>query len=699
MKRNRLKWMVTLLLNIFTISYITASSIIANKERILVNEGRNAVLTWIINTNESTNLAIKRTSKSKNEVLLQGKYIEETGHYKAEIPQNAQTKFNQRLKYNVYSQPNGKNVLQFKIEKSQQSDSGLYICTVGDEQAQIDMLVYRELVETQPIASQLDVTSKNQNKHLTTVLCASPEPRVIMNFKGVVTILNGAPTVDPNCYLYTIRNFSRFVDQKHCGEKIKLEYKGLDKTIRRSISLVIPLLPRAPTNVKIHVSESNPCPLIRWDGPNIGSCVTGSLSYNITVFRDEAVIKTMHTSSNIVEVCGIDFLMNNIVVRVCNTIGNSSSSWSEASVLLDDKDYDGMQTAIIAFAVLALFLLILLTAYCLYVNKYKFRNIFSRRKNVLLTNKSTMEEDEDNRSLNESNDGTQQHLLEATKTDGGKRKVSRKASTNDVLLTELGGGPPTTNGIRKTSLHLGDPKQQPNHATRFYSLQRNIEREKKKVEEQEIVQQQEEFYAKRRNTDSKILHDIRATFSNHQLALPSEPEGPTPYSSILCDHLQNPSGPVYDVLPPQSRTSASTNSSGGGRSFHEEDDLPLVKRRRNTNDSAFCSETDPSPLYDVLPRKNTDIGDRQVQPRMNSTPAPAPPLPFESASQAYDELPPMNNKNLIGSFDRPPKRPGESIYDVPVRPRNHSQASESNNDSTETTFEPFSSHRAQAIQT
>jgi len=702
MKRNRLKWMFAMLLNISIVGYITASSIIANKKRILVHEGRNAVLTWIINTNDSANQAVECTAKVQNEVLVKGRYNEVTGLYLLEIPQNAQLKFNHRLKHNVYSQSNSKNVLLFTIADSEQRDSGSYICKVGDKRAQIDLQVYRELVESEPISRRLDVTNGKQNKYLTTVLCALPEPRVTMNFKGVVTRINGAPTVNPNCYLYTIKNFSLFVDQKHCGEKIQLEYKGLTKTIKRSVSLFLPLLPRAPTNVKIHVSESSPCPRIRWDGPNIGSCTTTSLSYDVTVFRDEAVIKTMQTSSNVVEVCGIDFLKNNIVVRVRNRIGNLNSTWTEASVILDDKDYDGMQTTIIACAVLALFLLILLTAYCLYVNKYKLRKIFSPKENVLLGNRSTTEEDGDKRSLNESNnDGVQQHLLEPTKTDG-KRKVSRKASTNDVLLSELGGGPPTTNGLRKTSLHLGDPKQQyPNHATRFYSLQRNIEREKKKLEEQEIVQQQEEFYAKRRNTDSKILHDLRATFSNHQLASPNSnnEEGATPYSSILCDNSQYPGSPVYDVLP-QTRSSASTNSTGGGRSFHEEDELHLIKRRRNTNDSAFCSETDPSPLYDVLPRKNTDSGDRLLQPRTNSIPAPVPlPLQLESSSQAYDELPSMNNKNSVASLDRPYKRPAESIYDVPVRPRNYSQASETTNDNTEAKFEPFSSHRTHAIQT
>uniref|UniRef100_A0A7M5XEM4 Ig-like domain-containing protein n=1 Tax=Clytia hemisphaerica TaxID=252671 RepID=A0A7M5XEM4_9CNID len=725
MKLNR----ITILSATWTFCYLFCSvtsvtgfsSAIASREKQYVIENQVAVISWIITKGDSTNQIVKCTAKTKTfQDLAIGEFeIQNLSLDEIQIPINTLTEFNHRLKAKPYLNSDKKVVFELTIESSVMKDSGFYECRIGGEIASTYLQIYQPLVEQRLIPKSIILQTGKEI--LRTELCGKPKPKVTMIFQGKTQKVKGVRTNIDGCYMFTLKNVTSFTEQKFCGKTVDLIYEGAVQTLRRSVSLQMGLKPKPPENVIISLMSQDNCAHVRWDGPNIGSCIVASLSYQVEVFENEAVVKRMDTSSNVIETCGIDFLRKRYTLKVRNVLNSNYSSWSVGRVVLEETIFDGVFTALIACAAVAVFLLIILITYCMCTRKERLKAMCKSKK-FRVRHKNSAGKSDEERPLNDMNGSVDGgvHLQETGVTNGqikqeNKRKISRKISSNDMNGSAGENGNTANGGGRKNSqVHPtgGEQKQKkndkgskaklhPNNQDRkFYSLQRNIEREKKKLEEMDFEQQEDEFYAERRNTDSHILQDLRNTFCEHRLEPRSSNEASTPYSSIATDDEPRHTGsPLYDVLP-NTRSSASTNSTGGGRSFHEEDD-PLA-RRRYTTDSAFSSETDPTTLYDVLPRTNTNaMLERPIPPRSSfiKPTSPLPPQPsqtFESASQAYDFLPPARSADA--ALDHQYQVPPEKIYDVP-RPAGYKDTTDHQSQQT-TGAMPFSSHRApHAIQT
>ena len=706
---------------------------------------RNAVLSWIITSRGDVDVdVIKCSAKThSNMVVTVVQTDKQTGNFVVRIPQESQLKFNHRLKAKHYSRSSNSIVIELTIENAEFQDTGVFECsssssTTGSStstasSAEVHLQVYSELNEIkrfEPVV-KIEGTSINNGRDAPrTILCAVPEPRVTMKFKGTTQRLEGRVIEQNNhCYGYTIENITLIHQQKHCGEVLEFEFKGVKKIIRRRVTIEIPLEPKPPENAVVTVKRQDDklCFDVRWDGPNIGTCKAASLSYEVVVTQNEAtILREMVVYSNRVEICEIDFAKSGVRLKVRTSLGGENSTWTQAKVVSDaDAEatflYSHMRIVIIGCGAVVVLLLILLIVHCVYTHK---RSCCRKRGKG-----RTDDEDEyrnENTPLKEFSQIEKGvvHPQEPTKQETSKRKISRKASTNDTaalmanasvnnsVISNGGGG-----GGRKNSTHQEPHSKKDNtkknshnnqhsqHDKRFYSLQRNIEREKKKLEELDFEQQEEEYYAQRRNTDSRILQDLRNTFCgdhyrgsldhqqhqkvshhnhHHPRSLPASGNSAillspsslhhTPYLSIAGDiddydrqRYFHPvtATPVYDILPRNSntRSTASTSSStatGGRRStFHEDFDDASSSRKRYTNDSgAFSSENDPSPVYDVLPRSNTNLMVKQQQQT---------PKTFNN----YDVLPSTNSNLQVKPHDtqRTNSSPSPSVntfnnYDV-----------------------------------
>lgn len=648
-------------------------SIIAKNETLLVQIGQNAVLNWVLVNYQSLNQTIQCTAKSKNTVIALGVYNTITRRFSISITQDSQSTYDFRLDAVVHFLPGNRNLFTLTIRNSIATDSDKYVCTYGQQSSEISLQVYSELREMGQLVPTLFL--KNNRKTVSLALCATPKPEVSMELLGVVTRVKGLPKPNSNCYEYVLRNITLNY-QKQCGKELKLTYKGVEKTLRRSVKLLIPLRARAPSNVQIRLKNDGGCPVVRWDGPNIGSCVTDTLRYDIAIYDRDKPIRNMRTSSNIIEACGIDFLHKDINVKVMTTLGNTNSTWTKGSLILDEKPYDGMQTAIIACAALAAFLLILLSAYCFYKYKYAIMKSCIREKSLSVKTASE-EEDDEITPLNK----TLISLISPQKqsTDLQKNESKRKSSRRISLDIILGDG----HTLRKHSTSATDqnkvhPPQKLNHSMRFHSLQRNIERERKKLEEQELEQQLDDMYTKRRNTDSKVFQEFKNTLNHHHIGQRMSGEADIPGA---------PGSPLYDVLPSTrssaSNTRSSASTSSTGPSYHEEDERPLpINRRRTTINEHLPDINGTSPLYDVLPRTNSNVVQQPYNVCKDQNDVP------KDGNQVYDYIPSgRTDKNGI-----PPVQ--DSIYDVPVKPTVQTTL---NGDTTPTgiKYAPFSSHRKQ----
>ena len=668
---------------------------------------RNAVLSWIITSRGDVDVdVIKCSAKThSNMVVTVGQTDKQTGNFVVRIPQESQLKFNHRLKAKHYSRSSNSIVIELTIENAEYQDTGVFECsssssTTGSStstasSAEVHLQVYSELNELknfEPVV-KIEGTSINNGRDTPrTILCAVPEPRVTMKFKGTTQRLEGRVIKQNNhCYGYTIENITIIHQQKHCGEVLEFEFKGVKKIIKRRVIIEIPLESKPPENAVVTVKRQDDklCSDVRWDGPNIGTCKAASLSYEVVVTQNEAtILREMVVYSNRVEICEIDFAKNGVRLKVRTSLGGENSTWTQAKVVSDTEAketflYSHMRIVIIGCGAVVVLLLILLIVHCVYTHK---QSCCRKRKK----GKERADDEDDYSNENTPLKDFSQiekgvvHPQEPTKQETSKRKISRKASTNDTaalmanasvnnsVISNGGGG-----GGRKNSTHQEPHSKKDNtkksshnnqhsqNDKRFYSLQRNIEREKKKLEELDFEQQEEEYYAQRRNTDSRILQDLRNTFCgdhhrgsldhqqhqkvshhnhHHPRSLPASGNSAillspsslhhTPYLSIAGDiddydrqRYYHPvtATPVYDILPRNSntRSTASTSSStatGGRRStFHEDFDDASSSRKRYTNDSgAFSSENDPSPVYDVLPRSNTNLMVKQQQQTPNT---------------------------------------------------------------------------------
>ncbi|MEO0804481.1 MAG: hypothetical protein AAFY57_19760, partial [Cyanobacteria bacterium J06642_2] len=572
-----------------------------------------------------------------------------------------------------------------------------------------------------------------------TILCAVPEPRVTMKFKGTITQLKSRPTTQNTmCYIYTMRNIT-IQEQKHCGEVVEFIFQGVKKTLRRSVTIEMPLSPQPPQNVKIvakkRQDKRESCSDVRWDGPNIGTCKATSLSYEVvlTAAGNEAtVLKRMVVYSNIVEICDINFT-SGLRLKVRTRVDDRNSTWVQARLSPANENdaeagflYPRMRIVIIGCAAAVVLLLILLIVHCVYTHRRRCCPRLAKRKQRCNT-----EEGNESTPLKDFNQ-TERGEQETATTS--KRKISRKASTNDTTALMAANESIVSNGGtngRKNSTMVGggggngQPEAagkkdtlSPNnsqHDKRFYSLQRNIEREKKKLEELDFEQQEEEFYAQRRNTDSRILQDLRNTFTrgapvdpqsrgsfehqqtpshshNHHhprslpasgnsaiMLSPSSLHSNASYAGDFDDYerQQHPvtvTPPVYDILPRNvnTRSTASTGSStatGGRRStFHEDfDDTSSQQRKRYTNDSgAFSSENDPSPLYDILPRSNTNV--MTNKPHQHQHQQPINRAVEQSPYNNYDVLPSSNTNSLNNRHHQPKTDRSDPLYNYDVLP-------------------------------
>ena len=707
---------------------------------------QNAVLSWIITSRgDDTDLDDIQCSSmlagsSTDTIVVVAQIDKQTGKFVVRIPQDGQLKYNHRLRAKHYSRSSLSIVIELTISGTEYQDTGTFVCsTVGSSAAgaaKVHLQIYRELNELKPFESVLRIGDNNGGRDTPkTILCAVPEPRVTMKFKGTITQLKGRSTTQNKmCYIYTMENIT-IQQQKHCGEVAQFLFQGVKKTIRRSVTVEMPLSPQPPQNAQIlsikKQDQRKLCSNVRWDGPNIGTCKATSLSYEVVVTAENeasTVLKRMIVYSNIVEICEIDLTESSgINLKVRTRVADQNSTWTLARLVPAKNSgagaetgflYPHMRIVIIGCAAVVILLLILLIVHCVYTHRRRCCRRFVKGKRRYDT-------DEGNESTPLKDFSQMERGGEQETT--GKRKISRKNSTNDTtaLMASTANDSIVSNGSangRKNSTLAGGGKPEaggkkdslgPNHSQhdkRFYSLQRNIEREKKKIEELDFEQQEEEFYAHRRNTDSRILQDLRNTFArgvpvdpqsrgsldhnqqplshNHHhprslpasgnnaiLLSPSSLNNNASYAGDFDDYerqQQHPvtiTPPVYDILPRNvnTRSTASTGSStatGGRRStFHEDfDDASSQQRKRYTNDSgAFSSENDPSPLYDVLPRSNTNSMPKQQTMKADQSPY-----------NNYDVLPTNTNTNSLNRQQQPLKSDPLLNYDVLPTPNGSS---------------------------
>ena len=202
-----------------------------------------------------------------------------------------------------------------------------------------------------------------------------------MKFKGTITQLKGRSTAQSTmCYIYTMVNIT-IQQQKHCGEVAEFLFQGVKKTIRRSITVEMPLSPQPPQNAQIVAVKKQDqrklCSNVRWDGPNIGTCKATSLSYEVMVTAENeatTVLKRIIVYSNIVEVCEIDLTESSgIHLKVRTRVGDQNSTWTLARLgpaKNSDAEagflYPHMRIVIIGCAAIVILLLILLIVHCVY---------------------------------------------------------------------------------------------------------------------------------------------------------------------------------------------------------------------------------------------------------------------------------------------------------------------------------------------
>lgn len=689
---------------------VNATKIMAVQPYVKVQHGRSAVLKWKISVDDSTTDKVFCTIKFKETTgsvrFAEGTYNRETKQFEFKIPSPAQLKFNFRISREVYKeQQESKNVFSLTIDKTEYSDTNKLTCKFGQDTSDIELLVYKEVSESIPVEPVFKLQRIGDNTTIATVLCSYPEPEVSMEFNSIVKEIKGEPLkTEQKCFKYTFSGFT-LDSQTQCGEELKLTYKGVDKTITKTVKLTVKLQPEPPTNVRIVVTHSD-CAIIRWDGPNIGSCLEPTLSYHIIVRKSNEVIKQYHTSSNTVEICGEKVFEKSFETHVRCSIHNKNSTWTQAKLVLDAEIYDGMRTVIIACSVVFVFFVILLIAYCCYRNKC------TAAKCCKCVKRSTSRKE--SRNLLGEGGGDKDEVVELAEIITEKQKLSNSSSAPsssnnkkmprkmslDTLLNDRqkSGSSKDNNGVKtsptKNYLEKPDELAYPNHNTRFHSLQRNIERERKKQEEEQKLQQQlqqqnsqqDEFFLPRRNTDTNLLRD--------------------PVYSVY-----TPQGPLYDFLS-QTRTSQSTASTG--HSVHDDEEYTLLPRRgtgtetpapRDSGNQSITEHDSAGPLYDVLPRSNTQTSHYSEQsdtslydsvPRKRAVTHPDD----DSKKTFQTKTTSPNNKNNGLVYDLVPTRfPAstavvqslddqnnlqETIYDVPTKPASHDNEDTSH-------YTPFSS--------